>query len=389
MARYTILAADLRTNAILAELPLTQASFVTRLNDVGDLRGSILLTDPTANVVANYLQSATQPSRTAVYVDRDGALVWGGILWTGRYTASTGMLDLQGQDFLSYFAHRLLLVDKTYTNQDQIAIFTDLFNYAKGLIGGDIGLVLGGSASSAVLRTLAYNAYDLKVLGDAFRELSAMDQGFDYAVDLSYVAGVPTKTLNLSYPRRGAVAGVSGWLFEFEAAGWYHTAAGASAPLISGNVYDYTWPVDGTLQAVAVYDTGAGSGRTMLQASFSTPALIDAGYPLLESTFGYKDVTDPQRLAALAKADGKALANPIALPQLFVRADLDPVLGSYTIGDDCRVRILDHRFNSGVDAVNNPVGPGLDAFYRIIEIDVKAGFDQPEEVILTLGPSPQ
>ena len=388
MARYTYLSADLRTNQILAELPLTSVDFTTRLCAVGDLHGQILLTDPAANKVANYLQGATQTGRTALYVDRDGVLVWGGIIWTRRYTASTGVLDIQAQDFMSYFSHRYLtaaLAQVSGTSYDQFAIIQALINWAQGITGGNIGITVGAT-SSGILRQITYNAYERKCIGDAVWELASLDQGFDYAVDVAYDSfGVPSKTLTLNYPRRGARAGVTGWLFEHEAAGWNASAN----PMISGNISDYNWPEDSTLQGITVYELGAGTGSLQLESSYSTGGLVDGGYPLLESRFDAADIKTQGQLDARATSDGKAVANPIALAALMVRPDLDPVLGSYTIGDDARVRILDHRFNSGVDALNNPVGPGLDAFYRIIEIAVKAGFDQAEEVTLTIGQPPQ
>jgi len=393
MARYTYLAADLRSNAILAELPAYEVDFTTRLDDIGSLRGKVLLTDPAANKVANYLQGATQPGRTALYVDRDGVLVWGGIIWTRRYKASTGELELQCLDFLSYLDHRYLTASVAQVSgaaaYDQFAIAQALVNWAQGVGGGNIGIQVGSNLSG-VTRTITYNPYEFKLIGDALRELSALDKGFDLAIDVAYVLGVPTKTLTLSYPRRGAVQGASGWVFEHEVSGWsvVNPATGLAAPDITGNVSDYLWPEDASAQGITVYDNGAGSGTAQLQSAYSTTSLIDAGYPLLERTFSYKDAKTQAELDAHAVADGKALANPITLPQLEVRPDLDPVLGTYTVGDDARVRILDFRFNSGVDARNNPIGPGLDSFYRILEVNVKAGYDQPEKVTLTMGPPP-
>jgi len=392
VARYTYLAADLRTNAILAEIPAYEVDFTTRLDDIGSLRGKVLLTDPAANKVANYLQGATLPGRTALYVDRDGVLVWGGIIWTRRYKASARTLELQAMDFLSYLDHRYLTASLAQVSgaaaYDQVVIVQALVNWLQGIGGGNIGITVPVIPMSGVTRTITYNPYEYKLIGDAVREIAALDQGLDIAIDVSYVGGVPTKTLTLSYPRRGAVQTSSGWVFEHEVSGWFVNPAGIAAPDITGNISDYDWPEDATVQGVTVYDIGAGSGSATLQSQYSTPGLIDAGYPLLERVFSYRDAKTQAELNAHATADGKALANPVALPVLEVRPDLDPVLGTYTVGDDARVRILDFRFNSGVDARNNPVGPGIDTFYRILEVNVRAGYDQPEKVLLTMGPTP-
>jgi len=53
---------------------------------------------------------------------------------------------------------------------------------------------------------------------------------------------------------------------------------------------------------------------------------------------------------------------------------LDPVLGTYAIGDDARIRISDDRFPNGIDAV-----------YRIVGLTVTPGETGPERVTLTLS----
>lgn len=387
MGNYTYLACDLVTNQVIAELPLTQVEAVRSLDDVGTFRGKLKLTDPNAWKVGPL--TGSQPGRTALYVDLNGTLVWGGIIWTRGYTASTGLLDLQGLTFESYFDHRVLTVTAgagtLWTSPaDQLAIVQALVNWLQSVGGGNIGIVVPTPASG-ILVSASWNSYEYKVIGDAIRELSQADQGFDWAVDVAYVAGVPTKTLTLSFPRRGAAFTSSGLVFEFEAAGAAPDGTGLRA---TGNVYDYDWPEDATVEGITIYETGAGSGTTMLTSSYTTPALIDGGYPLLEQVYSHKDVAVQSRLNALAIAEGKSAANPVALPCLYTRPDYDPVLGSYTIGDDCRVRILDYRFNSGLDGMNNPIAPGLDQFWRILQTDLKAGWDQVDSVALTLGPPP-
>ena len=53
---------------------------------------------------------------------------------------------------------------------------------------------------------------------------------------------------------------------------------------------------------------------------------------------------------------------------------IDPIFGTYEIGDDIRVRITDDRFPTG-----------LDTYYRLTAYNVKVGEDGPEEVTLTLA----
>ena len=357
MAVYRYLAADLITNTILAELPLSGARFDLRLNGAGSLTAQLMITDP--KVAALPFLAATEPGRTALYVDRDGVLLWGGIIWTRR--SSGDRLELGGLEFESYFSRRLITTDAVFTAVDQLTIARSLISTAQGVSGGNIAVNLD-SSTSGVLRDRTYNGYELKPVLESLQQLSAVDNGFDYAIDVAYVAGAPTRTLNLGYPRRGTQAASSGFMFEYP-----------------GNVQSYVWPEDSTSQATTSYATGAGTGPGQLRASSSRTDLITAGYPLLEGKFSYIDVVVQSTLQAHAAGDVKALGTPIVVPQITVRADLDPVVGSYIVGDELRLRITDDRF------AGTSIATGIDTYKRITAIAVTPPGSGAETVTLTLG----
>src|ERR1700751_6160441 len=109
---YTFLACDLKTNAVLAELPFQNVSFENKLNDAGQFMGQLVLSDPNVQKIGPI--AATQPGRTALYIDRAGKLVWGGIIWTRRYTNSSFILEITANEFWSYFAHRLIVYNAVF-----------------------------------------------------------------------------------------------------------------------------------------------------------------------------------------------------------------------------------------------------------------------------------
>lgn len=361
---YTYWLYDLLTNTPITELRMSAVTFSTVLNDIGAFQGTIDLADP--NVQRASPITATQPARTALYVDRDGVIVWGGIIWTRLYQSTDRTLQIGGNDFLSLWQHRFLTTTKQYTNQDPISIASDLASFTKLAAGGDVGITVNVMGGSGVLVSQTWNSWDLKGIEDAIRDLSQSNFGFDYAIDCSWSGGVPTKTLNLTYPRRGRPFSISGLVWEYP-----------------GNIANYQYPEDATQMATTVYDVGAGSGATMLLSPMSTPSQIDIGYPLLETTLQYKDVTSATVLAGRATADAVAYSAPVTLPTLQVRSDRDPVLGAYETGDDCRVRLTDSRFPQPSTG-----GAGLDTYFRITQIDVTPQDTGPEIVQLTLGPPP-
>jgi len=373
VAAYRYIVADLVTNAILAELPLSNVKFSRILNGAGAFRGTLKLGD--AKVAALNPIASTQPARTALYVDRDGALVWGGIIWTrGPYRPGTQSFDLGGMEFWSYFqirtkTSRYIVDTKAYAQQDQLFIARDLINYAQAKSGGSIGIVVNAE-TSGVLRDRTYNSYDFTPVGQAIEQLSALLNGFDFSIEVAYVNGVPTKTFVPSYPRRGTSAVTSGLLFEYP-----------------GNIVDYIWPEDGTEQADTAYSIGLGQGATMLRSSSSVTSLLDVGYPLLEYLDSYKNVGTQSDLNAHAQADVIARANPVILPEIYVRADADPVLGSYGTGDDVRLRINDGaRFPDPSMSIDGS-DQRLDTFLRVTGYEViPPGSDgQYEEVRVILG----
>src|ERR1700758_54694 len=154
---YTFLFCDLMTNAVLAEIPLSQVSFENRLNDAGTFSGVLTLGDPRIAALDPF--GSTQPGRTAIYVDRGGKLVWGGVLWTRRFDSNSKALQLSGNEFWSYFKSRLILANLTFiggsgassVGDDQLAIARYLINQAQATAGGNIGGFAARSVQDAVV----------------------------------------------------------------------------------------------------------------------------------------------------------------------------------------------------------------------------------------------
>lgn len=369
---YTYLTADLRTNQIIGELPLTAVEFDTVLNGIGTFAGTLNLGD--ARVVNSDPLNVSLPARTALYVDRDGVLVWGGIIWYREKPlgGATVQTVIRAEEFGSYYLRkRRIQHDLNFSQVEQLEIARDLFRYASGapmlvadgtptfvIPGGDIGLTYGNEPASGILRDRSYAANENKPIWEALSQLGFVVDGFDFMIDVSWVGTVPTKTLRLGYPRLGRTVAKSGWLFE-----------------LPGNMTDYSYPEDGYQIATNIALTGVGVDQTQISSSASDQALIDGGYPAL-SDFESTDLSVQANLDGRAKALIASRAKPLAMPTLVVRADRDPVLGSYDIGDDTRVRITDDRYPNT-----------LDTYFRLVSIKVKPPDDtQAEEVQLMSGP---
>lgn len=363
---YTYLVADALRGEILDELPLTGVSFDKRLNDTGSLRGQVRISDPSLRVREPRL--LTEPGRTAIYVDRDGELLWGGVVWTSRYSAATGTLEIGAADFLSYFEHRRVLAypivtgsSVSHQDTDQLTIAASLIELVQSHPSGDLGIEVRGTTTSGIRRSVSYAAGELKPVADALRDLANAEDGFDFTVDVAYGPdGKPARFVRFGYPRLGQPGAPHVWEY-------------------GANLIDFTWPRDAATMATRVFAQG-GDGTTPLLALAEDRTATTGGWMLLEDAAAQLDTTDPLLLLAQARGELAARRRPIVLPELTVRADLAPEVGSYSVGDDVRVVIADPFFASDE----------IDVTFRLLGFEVTPGDDAgQEQVTLTVSPIPE
>jgi hypothetical protein len=354
---YRYLFADLLTNDLLGELPLTGVSFNQQLNQAGTLTGHLLLSG--VNSAGLNVPDATIPARTAIYVDRNGSLVWGGVIWGREYNSATQQLTLTAREFESYFERRRITTDTVFTNVDQLTIAQSLVNTAQSAASGDIGVIVG-TETSGILVSRTFYGYEYKQVYAALQDLSRAEDGFDFLIDVSYISGVPSKTLKLGYPRIGTV----------------YSQTSITAPVFAlpaSNIVEYIYPEDGSVAANTIYGLGAGSNEGKLLTTQTNAAILAEGFPLLEEQANYSDITNATLLAELTLGQVNAVAYPPTTIRMAVPAYQSPEFGTYSVGDDVRVVITDNRFPTT-----------LDATYRLVGLNVQPGENGPERVTLTL-----
>ena len=359
---YRYLFVDLSSNTIIGELPLTGVGFTQQLNQPGSFQGHLLLSG--VNADKYNVELATIPARCGMYVDRDGILVWGGVVWGRSYNSTTQILTFNAQEWISYFEHRRVTQDVQFTNVDQLLIAKTLIENAQNATYGDIGVGYNsaGQTTSGILVDRTYYNYELKNVFQAIQDLSRQSDGFDFAIDVDYdINGQPEKYFNTYYPR-------SGLAYSF---------GDPNVPVFTfpaGNMVEYEYPEDGSIVANTVYALGAGSNEGKLIAIAQDITKLSTGWALLETTANYSDITDQTVLDNLAIAQSVATSYPPTVLKVVVPAYVDPVFGSYEVGDDARIIITDSRFPNTLDEI-----------YRIVGLSVQPGENGPERVTLTLA----
>lgn len=338
---YTYLFCDLRTDALLAELPMSAVSYSFELNGIGKLTGTIPYNSETLPLDP---ETASTPARTAVYVDRDGVIVWGGIVWTRQDV--TGGKQIQAAEFFSYYQHRYvkktlsndtsLLVDPSFVQDGGQRIYTDqkwltwsLMRYARDQPGGHILIdinALSGDPHGIDRPATTYFGYERPEIYKAISELASADDGFDFGIEVGWTtaanneAPVRYRRAKTWFPRRGRPAAESGLVFS--KGGGY------------GSILSYDWPEDGTSLVTEMSGLGGGSGEAKVIRTAVAQDMLDAGWPLLEGVATYDGVIDGGQVQGLTNADLEAASGSQVMPTFEVSADADPAFGSYSVGDE-------------------------------------------------------
>jgi len=328
MATYTYLFADLRSGVVINELALYGTSFARELNKFGDWTGTIGLDNETMR--NKDIKDCTIPGRTAIYVDRDGVIVYAGVVWTRTYASQGKTIQLTGQDLSSYFNKRFIsgrFATRDFIQTDQLAIAQSLLNQAQAAVGGDIGVIVPSNTSGR-LRDRSYPGNELKPVAEAISQAADNIDGYDWEIDASYNTDMSIiKSARFGYPYLGRAPQGTDLVWDYP-----------------GSITEYWWSESASDGASSMWAVGAGDGDTALMGVADNNTLLSNGYPILESQNSYSDVSIQDTIDGHAQEDLRNAPMPVLSPTIHVRADIEPVFGSYDLGDHAKFVIVDPWF---------------------------------------------
>lgn len=383
---FTYLLYDFMSGELLADLPFTGVSFSQRLNTPGQWQGSIVLGDPRLGDVL----TPTQPGRTALFVDYQGQLVWGGFIQTRSYdnSARPFKINLAAKEFGEYWTMREQALDYTSTwsssNADPLVIASTVISDAMAVsnsalasgTGFPLDIVTNATPSGDWIEA-SYPISQRQNVDTIVNQLVSMGYpvGFDLRYDVAYAAGVPAVTLTMANPRLGDVGSAS------------------SVTVDQTSALSFTYPEDATGQAMVLYETSAGSGGT--EVDVTNPDPLTDGYPLYETTISHTIPTTPDVLNAMANSDMALSSYPAVVPTITYPVNVDPMLGSFNVGDDILWKIpaialtqagveasFDERFPRGLN-VEEPY-----FYFRVVGLDVTVPEAGVATMVLTLNVPP-
>jgi hypothetical protein len=344
-ATYRYLLADLLTNQILLDLPFQGVSFDRKLNGPGNATLTWALDN--SGYDNQMVIDSTIPGRTALYIERNQALVWGGVIWSRTYESEGKTLQLTAQTFESYLYKQVIESTQSFTNVDQRNILALMIQNMQAKPYANIGIVVPGTFATVVARTTIFWNYEVWSYGKAAENLVGYDDGFDYTIDVQYASGVPIKQLLIDNVL-GAPASTSGLAWDYP-----------------GGIKNYWFPENASNGATTVIGVGAGEGAAMLRSKAQNAAPLTGGYPDLQEVYTNKDLLKSSTLASHTRAELNRIAVPITSPTFEVNPEVGPGLADFALGDYGYVYITDPRFPNGTRILVRVVGytaspPGSD-----------------------------
>ena len=326
----------------LGELPFSALSYNSVLNGSATASVSLPL-DSFANDTM-----AIAPGSTVLWVERAGALVFGGIIWTMGGDVAGNAVTLEAGDFMSYYARRVLRSTLTYSGIDSHIIARGVIDAANGETDALAIVGTADTSTSGVVSTRTYASWDRKNVAGAIAQLSQVNNGFDYKLELTLPGDVPTVEFVCVSPNTG---NVTDHVFDLQS-----------------NIEALSFDVSGASIVTQVDALGAGSGPDQLTA---TATQVGSQFSLMQSAASFTDVavaatlqTHADRLLALSRSTVTAVV-------IDVRTDVDPAPDAYSVGDLVEVRAAKGFFTCPTEM-------------RIVQVDVKSSGNS-ESVSLKLA----
>lgn len=323
--KYRFYTGDLLTQSPLGDIQLQGVTASMSITATGELTGSFPLGQPTDQ----YRLGITKPGRTALYVERNNELIWGGIIWDRDFDNSTRQISLVCQTFDSFYDRTVL--EKNYVKQsvEQVTCFTSLVTKVNAQAGSNIGLTCPSITATGTKRTILLPAYEFHYANEVIEQLIDSDDGLEYTVELanSGTADTPTKTIRIAPVDTLNTTDI----------------IYLDSP---GNVLQYTWPENAMQGGNKFASRGGGVGNRAPTAVFVDADSIAAGYPSLWSVSNYPDTVDLRIVKAKTKRQIVTNKVPRVAPPISVRGDV--MVGHWQkIGATVQFDIKDVRFPNG------------------------------------------
>ena len=312
MPSYRFLYRDVLSGQLLGELPLESCAYGETLNKPGSFSATMALRPETG--VQTITSTTLKPGSTALYVERDGVIVWAGLLWTADGNVDGNEMNLSGAGMMSYFAKREIRADYFFLANDQADIVQSLIILGQIQYGSIVVIDTYDTPLTGILRARTYYEYEGKPLLEAIEQLAGVRDGFDFYTSTNSSFAT---TLHTQFPATGRK---TSFVLDMDA-----------------NVELLSFTIDATNIVNTVTAKGAGEGDMGLSVTaVNAPGILE--FPLYESTVSYTDVRVTATLEAHAKRALDRGKRATLLLKVALYNGMEPGIGAFVVGDVVRVK---------------------------------------------------
>jgi hypothetical protein len=338
---------------IIEEIPTYGVYMDMEMNVGGQFQGTYQL-DQTGKDNESLI-AASIPGRTWVAVERNDVCVWFGFVWSRVYSAQSKSLQLFAQSFEKIPTKRIITYDMNYITTEQRNIFRDLWINMQTGTNCNVNVNVPSAFSTVVTKDLTGFATDYKYYDEAMTQITDAVDGFDWYISVVKDGYYYRKDLTIGYPTIGVSQANSTIVFEYP-----------------GNITQYYETEGMTDAGTNVFVFGGGEGSTMNAIEANDPNLFAQGWPRWDVDVTRKDVAAISDITQISNQLLQTRKPPMIVIKITVKANLEPVFGSYSLGDACRIVIKDAR---------NPTT--FDQYKRLLKWQLHpASSDSVEEVDL-------
>lgn len=288
------------------------------------------------------LVDATIPGRTAVAVERNGVPIWTGIVWSRTYQSQSKSCQMFIWGFEAYPQRQRILTDFTQSGTTHpVNIFLLLWRQMQAVAGRNVNVNvptdIGVTISSYDITVFAS---ENKFYGEVMNDLSdAKDAGFDWTIDVARSGSQYIKTLRVGYPTFG-VGQNNSLVFEYPGSilNYYETESMADA-------------------GTNILVVGSGEGGTGLTSEVNQDLMVSVeGWPRWDFSISRKDVQEQTILDGIAEQQAIIRKPPMQIDQVTLKANAEPVFGSYSLGDNCKLVISDAKHPTPMQLSTRVIG---------------------------------
>lgn len=327
MPTYRYITADVLTGEVLGELPLYGVYMDKQLNIAGNFTGTFRIGTHIEDDLE--LLNATKPRRSAIYVQRDGTTIWGGILWSRTFGSEANTIQLSGQTFESYLNKVVLTSNFINLTTNQLEIAINLINQMQATARSNIGISTAGiDTTGGIVKNVKVPYYDYKYVGEILGEIQASEDGFDWTIKVTdtEVPDQPEKQLVLGQPIIAPNTSVNAEVYDYP-----------------GAITNFYWPESGTDSGTDFILLGRGNGSNMLVAQSLWEGATE--YPTIHQIVSKKGVRDQSTLNQIAQDYANTWGPDISAPTITLKSDREPEFTAWNdLGSYFQIELESPRF---------------------------------------------